>query len=137
MVWTLDASGGDWHFEGSGQGKVISGWDALSQFFSEALCTLEGQDDMNPSYGSNLELLAGSSSSQAEIQASIRSAVSQEVARLQSAYKADPSAFLPSQVPLSFVVASSAPNQWEVIVDTLGGAQSFAFSTASEGGEAE
>ena len=134
-MWTLNASGGDWNFDGSGQGKVLSGWGVLSQLFSEALCTLEGQDDMNPSYGSNLELLAGSSSSQTQLQASIRSAVAQEVSRLQSAYKANPSAFLPSQVPLSFVVVSSAPNVWEVIVDTLGGAQAFTFSI--QGGDGE
>ena len=128
-MWTLDASGGDWNFDGTGQGKVLTGSSVLSQLFSECLCTLEGQDDMNPSYGSNLEILAGSSSSQGEIQSSIRSAVAQEVARLQAAYKRNPSAFLPTQVPLSFVAVSSAPHQWEVIVDTLGGAQSFAFST--------
>ena len=129
-MWTLDASKGDWDFSNAGQGVVISGWQVLNQYFKEALCTLSGQDDMDPSYGCDLEILAGSSSSQAQIQSSIRQAVSQEVSRIQSAYKQNPSAFLPSQVPLSFVVVSSAPNQWEVIVDTLGGAQSFTFSTA-------
>lgn len=128
-MWTLDASKGDWDFSNSGQGVVISGWQVLNQYFKEALCTLTGQDDMNPPYGCDLEILAGSSSSQAQIQSSIRQAVSQEVSRIQSAYKQNPSAFLPSQVPLSFVVVSSAPNQWEVIVDTLGGSQSFVFST--------
>lgn len=128
-MWTLDASSGDWDFSNAGQGAVISGWKVLNQYFKEALCTLTGQDEMNPSYGSDLEILAGSLSSQGQIQASIRQAVAEEVSRLQSAYKQNPSAFLPSQVPLSFVVVSSAFNQWEVIVDTLGGAQSFTFST--------
>ena len=128
-MWTLDASSGDWDFSNAGQGAVLSGWKVLNQYFKEALCTLTGQDEMNPSYGSDLEIMAGSSSSQGQIQASIRQAVAEEVSRLQSAYKQNPSAFLPSQVPLSFVVVSSAFNQWEVIVDTLGGAQSFAFST--------
>lgn len=128
-MWTLDASSGDWDFSNAGQGAVISGWKVLNQYFKEALCTLTGQDEMNPSYGSDLEIMAGSLSSQGQIQASIRQAVAEEVSRLQSAYKQNPSAFLPSQVPLSFVVVSSAFNQWEVIVDTLGGAQSFTFST--------
>lgn len=128
-MWTLDASSGDWDFSNEGQGAVLSGWKVLNQYFKEALCTLTGQDEMNPSYGSDLEIMAGSSSSQGQIQASIRQAVAEEVSRLQSAYKQNPSAFLPSQVPLSFVVVSSAFNQWEVIVDTLGGAQSFTFST--------
>lgn len=128
-MWTLDASSGDWDFSNAGQGAVLSGWKVLNQYFKEALCTLPGQDEMNPSYGSDLEIMAGSSSSQGQIQASIRQAVAEEVSRLQSAYKQNPSAFLPSQVPLSFVVVSSAFNKWEVIVDTLGGAQSFTFST--------
>lgn len=128
-MWTLDASSGDWDFSNAGQGAVLSGWKVLNQYFKEALCTLTGQDEMNPSYGSDLEIMAGSFSSQGQIQASIRQAVAEEVSRLQSAYKQNPSAFLPSQVPLSFVVVSSAFNQWEVIVDTLGGAQSFTFST--------
>lgn len=128
-MWTLDASSGDWDFSNAGQGAVISGWKVLNQYFKEALCTLTGQDEMNPSYGSDLEIMAGSLSSQGQIQASIRQAVAEEVSRLQSAYKQNPSAFLPSQVPLSFVVVSSAFNQWEVIVDTLAGAQSFTFST--------
>ena len=128
-MWTLDASSGDWDFSTAGQGAGLSGWKVLNQYFNEALCTLTGQDEMNPSYGSDLEIMAGSSSSQGQIQASIRQAVAEEVSRLQSAYKQNPSAFLPSQVPLSFVVVSSAFNQWEVIVDTLGGAQSFTFST--------
>lgn len=128
-MWTLDASSGDWDFSNAGQGAVLSDWKVLNQYFKEALCTLTGQDDMNPSYGSDLEIMAGSLSSQGQIQASIRQAVAEEVSRLQSAYKQNPSAFLPSQVPLSFVVVSSAFNQWEVIVDTLGGAQSFTFST--------
>lgn len=128
-MWTLDASSGDWDFLNAGQGAVLSGWKVLNQYFKEALCTLTGQDEMNPSYGSDLEIMAGSSSSQGQIQASIRQAVAEEVSRLQSAYKQNPSAFLPSQVPLSFVVVSSAFNKWEVIVDTLGGAQSFTFST--------
>lgn len=128
-MWTLDASSGDWDFSNEGQGAVLSDWQVLNQYFKEALCTLTGQDEMNPSYGSDLEIMAGSSSSQGQIQASIRQAVAEEVSRLQSAYKQNPSAFLPSQVPLSFVVVSSAFNQWEVIVDTLGGAQAFTFST--------
>ena len=128
-MWTLDASSGDWDFSNAGQGAVLSGWKVLNQYFKEALCTLTGQDEMNPSYGSDLEIMAGSLSSQGQIQASIRQAVAEEVSRLQSAYKQNPSAFLPSQVPLSFVVVSSAFNKWEVIVDTLGGAQSFTFST--------
>lgn len=128
-MWTLDASSGDWDFSNAGQGAVLSGWKVLNQYFKEALCTLTGQDEINPSYGSDLEIMAGSLSSQGQIQASIRQAVAEEVSRLQSAYKQNPSAFLPSQVPLSFVVVSSAFNQWEVIVDTLGGAQSFTFST--------
>ena len=131
-MWTLDASSGDWDFSNAGQGAVISGRKVLNQCFKEALCTLTGQDEMNPSYGSDLEILAGSSSSQGQIQTSIRSAVAEEVSRLQSAYRQNPSAFLPSQVPLSFVVVSSALNEWEVIVDTMGGAQSFTFSTGEE-----
>lgn len=119
-MWTLDSSSGDWDFSQGGAGKVITGDLVLKQWLTEAICTLTGTDVMDTNYGCLLESLAGTSTSLSSIENVIKEAVGEEITRIQGAYQKDPDSFLPSQVPVSYVVINTGSNSWEVLLNTLG-----------------